>query len=233
MMLVAGGMAVLAAILATTLAIGVDFGHVSRDMAVIHDLHPLAGMLSTLGVMLWCASAVASLVAGLAIRGAPRRVRLFLFASAALSAWLMVDDGFMVHEMIAPVHLHIGEKWVIAGLGIACALWLRCFGRLIAATRFGMLVLAFVFLGVSLGADLFVLPVLRVSEATGFIIEDGAKWMGIVCWFTYHLRTAVAILRGEIPMEASDDRPPRRPAQPLQGTDAQGAGQADSRARVA
>ena len=232
-MLAVGGVVVLATILMVTTALEIDFGYVSRDLAVIHELHPLGGMLSALGVLLWCAAATASLVAGLATPAAPLRVRLFLFASAALSAWLMLDDGFMIHEMIAPVHLHIGERWVILGLGISCAAWLLGFGRLIAATRFGMLLLAFLFLGASLGADLVILPVLSVSEPMGYFIEDGAKWLGIVCWFTYHLRTAVEVLRGEILMEATDARAPRLPAQSLQGADAKGAGQADPLSRAA
>jgi hypothetical protein len=230
---VVGGVLVLAVALAGSRLAGVDFGEVSRDIAVIHDAHPLTGALSMFGVLLWCAAACASLTAGLAARDVATRVRLFLFGSAALSAWLMLDDGFMIHEMIAPVHLHVGEVWVIAGLGMACAAWLACFRRVIAATRFGMLVLAFALLGASLAADLVLGRWLAVGEATGFLLEDGAKWLGIVCWFTYHLRTAVAILRDEIPMEAADDRSPRDPAQPLPGPDAAGAGQADPIARAA
>lgn len=227
------GAAILALAYAGTVVLGVDFGTVSRDIAVIHDVHPLTGVLSMLGIMLWCAAAAASLVACLAARDAPWRTRLFFASSAALSAWLMLDDAFMIHEMIAPVHLHVGERWVLLGLGLACAAWLAGFWRLILATPWGMLALAFVFLGASLAADLLVLPLLSASESTGYLVEDGAKWLGIVCWFTYHLRTAVALLRGEILQETTDDRPPRRPAQPLQGADAAGAGQADPGARTA
>src|SRR5690606_20804774 len=134
---------------------------------------------------------------------------------------------FMIHEMIAPVHLHVGERWVLLGLGLACAAWLLAFGRLILATAWGILALAFLLLGASLVADLLVLPRLSVGESTAYLVEDGTKWLGIVCWFTYHLLTAVAVLRGDILREPLDDRSPGRPAQPLQGADAAGAGQAD------
>ncbi|MFA7505601.1 MAG: hypothetical protein WCZ28_12950 [Burkholderiaceae bacterium] len=222
---IAMGAIVLATMIAVTQAMKIDFGYVSRDLAVIHELHPLGGMLSALGVLLWCAAATASLVAGLATPAAALRVRLFLFASAVLSAWLMLDDGFMIHEMIAPVHLHIGERWVILGLGILCAGWLIAFGRLIVATRYGMLVLAFVFLGASLGADLVILPLLSLSESMGYLLEDGAKWIGILFWFTYHLRTAVAILRGEILTEFSADPSSGRTAQPQSASAVGGRGQ--------
>jgi hypothetical protein len=189
---------VLALLLAAAALTPTPMGYMTRDMAAIGELHPLAGILSNLGVLLWCASAAICLFAALGLRdpGSTAAFR-FLLCSAALSAYLLVDDFFMFHEELAPRYLGLHKDAVIAGLGAATCAYLLAFWRLIAQTQFVVLALAVGLLGASAAMDALLWPWLKIG-GWEFFIEDGAKWLGIASWCSYHVRTAHQAMAGAV-----------------------------------
>ena len=85
---------VLAVIATTSLVGGVPVPFMTRDIAALGHLHPLAGVLSNLGILLWAATAAICLFVAVTERGrlsAPV-VRCLLFAGL-LSAWLTLDEA--------------------------------------------------------------------------------------------------------------------------------------------
>ncbi len=64
--------------------------------------------------------------------------------------------------------------------------------RQILAADALMFVLAGTFLGISLGIDI----VLHSTSSVVVAVEDGAKFIGIACWMTFHV-SAMARLIGE------------------------------------
>ena len=66
---------------------------------------------------------------------------------------------------------------------LVVGIYLYRFYQEILSTDYILLVLAFMFLGISFGADL--LP-FRIRGQ--FLVEDGSKFMGIVSWMGYFLR---------------------------------------------
>jgi hypothetical protein len=161
----------------------------------------VVGILSNLGVLLWCASAAICLFAALALRDPGSTAARFLLCSAALSAYLLIDDFFMVHEELAPRYLGLHEKAVMAALGAATCAYLLAFWRLIAQTQFLVLALAVGLLGASAAIDTLrdTLP-WRWATIGGweYFFEDGAKWLGIALWCSYHVRTAHQVMAGAI-----------------------------------
>ncbi len=67
---------------------------------------------------------------------------------------------------------------------IAIAAYLTRFRRIIRATEWQLLAIALGFFITSVGLDVVSIPGLNP-----FIFEDGAKFVGIVMWLTYFVRT--------------------------------------------
>jgi len=165
---------------------GVDLPTLTRDMAAVAGVHPLTGVLSALGVLLWAASAAIWLFAALVLHDRARRAASrFALCSGLLSAYLGLDDLFMVHERLAPELLGLPELAVhgaIAACTLAYLLWFM--ERLLRADA-GWLLLALVMLGASMFVDAVLEPWMWRLGDWVFLIEDGCKWLGIVFWFAF------------------------------------------------
>ena len=191
-------LAVLLAMAVVHVLTGNSITRMTRDMAVIAKVHPLSGFLSNLGVLLWCASATVCLFACAALHrlGNIPLFRFFL-ASGLLSAYLLMDDFFMVHEFLGPRYLGLPEKAIIALLGVSVLVYLAIFRAVILGqTPWLFLLLALGFLGTSAFSDVFFYRLLesRIGYNWAFFIEDGAKWLGIASWCSYFVRTAYQAL---------------------------------------
>jgi len=153
----------------------------TRDMAAIAHVHPLIGVVSNVGILLWCATAVICFFSSSLLRqqGLHAEARLLLWAGLMTSA-LLVDDLFMIHEYIAPVHFHVNEKVVLASHVCAAAAYLLSHRRLILAANYQLLAAAMVLFTASMLVD--------VADAHGWwgLAEDGFKVLGIASWLGYH-----------------------------------------------
>ncbi|MFN7643881.1 MAG: hypothetical protein ACK5PW_12510 [Burkholderiales bacterium] len=183
----------------------------NRDMAQIGNLHPLVGVISSLGALLWAAAAaICGLTAAVLARArAPRSEVRFFAAAACLTAYIVIDDFFMLHEVLLPTYLGMYERHAV-GLVAACAmLFVATSFRRIRATRYGLFVLAVALLATSVLIDRYD----AMFVAHGWdpewrsVMEDAPKWLGIACWFAYFADAAMAAL---LP-RADADRSPAVP----------------------
>jgi hypothetical protein len=182
---------------------------VTRDVTAIAGLHPLAGALSSFGILLWCAAAVACAFAAMVLRGAGRAEEArFLAASAVLSVYLMFDDLFGLHEDLAARYLGIDEDIVFVVLGIGVAAYLFVFRRIILTTSLDVLVAAVVFLAASVAVDAFLESSLWRLGQWNYFVEDGLKWMGIAAWACYYVFTALAFTKRACASEADGESTP-------------------------
>ncbi len=85
----------------------------TRDPASIAEISPFHGLLSSIGVLLWCSTAVAALFSYFLLRksGDKSEFKGFLLTGGLLTSMLLVDDYFMFHDWILP-KLGIGEHAV-------------------------------------------------------------------------------------------------------------------------
>jgi hypothetical protein len=175
----------------------IPFASMTRDVTAIGHLNPFTGMLSDLGIILWCVSASACFFAALILfRGPDRKLFWFLLFSGLLSAYLLFDDFFQFHEELAERYLGLNKTFVYAALGTAVAAYLVGFRQVILRTRFGLLALACGFLAASVAIDV-VAYVLEVRLGNWwwlgrwwYFFEDGPKWLGIAFWCSYYVQTA-------------------------------------------
>ena len=189
--------------LAAALA-NVEVRRLTADPLEIAGAHPLVGFTSNLGSLLWSASAGACVVAALVLwrERRPGDGTAFFAWSAALTALLVVDDMFQVHEGLVPGLLGRGQTWVILGYCAITAAYVWRFRRTLLATDWVLLGAAGVWFAISIGVDFLPLlglvlsgDVLSVEErslagAALRLLEDGSKLMGIAFWLAFFLRAA-------------------------------------------
>lgn len=171
---------------------GIPPAFLLHDPAVTTDTEFYIGAFSNLGVLLWCAAAAVSLFTSVALRraGRDRDFSGFLLWLGLLTALLMFDDLFLLHERVFPNHLHVPQPLVLAAYGVIALGGLVGFARTIVRTDYLLLALAFLFLGSSVLVDLMP-PIRSVYWA---LLEDGLKLMGVVSWCGYIVRTCLVLL---------------------------------------
>jgi hypothetical protein len=169
MLLWIGFVAAAAAALVVLDAVGVKTSQLTRDAAAVAKQPPHVGLISTLGVMLWAATAGACLLAARALSALaddPERAE-FLLATGAMLAALGIDDGLQVHE-----NARVPELVVYGLYGVVVLLYVTRYrelmleeGRLLLGLGFGCLVLS---------------AALDVPGVVPFTVEDFPKLTGLV-----------------------------------------------------
>lgn len=157
----------------------------TQDATALAKVHPLAGVLSSLGILVWWSSASLWLFcAGVHRREGEERLARFCLSSALLSGYLALDDLFQIHESLAPVYLGIPEGAVYGLLGLAVVAYLLSFRDLLLNLRGLLLLGALGLLAASVGVDRIEHWLWRLGHWT-YLLEDGLKWMGIVSWCAF------------------------------------------------
>ncbi|MDP1700047.1 MAG: hypothetical protein Q8L53_03675 [Aestuariivirga sp.] len=165
----------------------------TRDISVLSRLHPLAGSVSSLGAFVWGASASTCFFTVFVFRSLGFRYGyVFLLCSGLLSLYLMLDDFFVIHEALAPSYLGVQQMVVVGALVLIVLVYLIVFGRLILASNFVMLLAALSFFALSVVIDQSPLAGVLKSNIGDWedFIEDGAKLLGILCWYAYFIDTS-------------------------------------------
>lgn len=184
---------------------GTPVSFLTRDPATIVHVQPYIGILSTLGIMLWAAATALCLGGAALLPHDSRRHRTdrFLLFSGLFTLFLMLDDAFLFHEELFPRILHIPEIATYLGYVAITVAYLAWFADLILLTDYLLLLLAFLFLGVSTAMD----QLLPFSDF-GTFVEDSFKFAGIILWLAYFSHTAAGMIRAEV---ASSRKKPLRP----------------------
>jgi len=195
-------LAVLAAVAAASVYKAVPVEILTQDMAAVVEIHPLTGILSNLGILLWCASAAVSLFTWMVLWRRPMDMPVgFLLASGLLTLQLLLDDLFLFHEELAEGYLGIGQATVMALYVLLAGAYVLSFRRTILRTEYILLASAVACFAVSI---LFDAVEDHWTNRWQYLIEDGFKFLGICNWCAYHVRTALAYIEGLVPAEAPD-----------------------------
>jgi hypothetical protein len=156
------------------------------DPAVLAGSHPLLGVVSNIGILIWAATAAIALFTAtlLGMKRQEPEHKVFLLAAGLLTSWLVLDDFFMIHEWLFPHVLGVPQTLVLAAYAGLAGCFLLRFAALILRTDFLLLALALAFLSVSVCVD--ALPNTWFAAWNWlYLIEDGFKLLGIVGWFGY------------------------------------------------
>ena len=163
----------------------------TRDIFANLNVPVYTGLISNLGILIWCCSAVVCLFTFFVIQpttGIAKKIKNCLGGFGLISAWMMLDDFLMLHEKVIPTRLGFPEKGVIIlTLGWVIFHVFHYRNIILKRTNFKLLGLAFLFFGSSLLIDLLPLEVDYIGSDSNlyFILEDGSKLMGIATWCFY------------------------------------------------
>ena len=187
---------------------GITMDRLTRDVVAIAGIHPLSGILSNLGILLWCAAASVCAFTAVFIRGkVPGSTFHFLLASALLSGWLLIDDLFLFHEELAQRYLGLSENAIIFALGAFVSAYLVSFRKTILKTNYPLLIIALGFLASSVLVDVvFGRWMWRLGHWT-YLVEDGLKWLGISYWCGYLVVASQQSLTESYRMPGKDVEP--------------------------
>jgi len=178
---------VLCVLVIISLQTGIRISYFTSDPATVMRAPSYIGVLSNIGILLWCSSAAICLfIFAILQKSNDKELSSFFLVSGLITSILLLDDLFLLHETIYPVYLHIPEKVVITGYGIMTLLYLMKFKREILKTEFLLLFFAFVFFGASA-----VMDILLIHVRPHYLFEDGFKLLGIVSWSTYFTRVCL------------------------------------------
>lgn len=153
--------------------------------------YPFVGLLSDVGILIWTATASISLFSSMVLRKWKRNKTAadFFLYSAVLTALLMIDDFFLIHESVS-----IRDRYIFLGYLVGLLFVLIKSREYIAVSRYELLFLSLLFFGMSLFVDMFQN---RIEGAIGdwrILIEDGFKFLGIVGWFAYFAKSCFETL---------------------------------------
>lgn len=181
---------VLLTIVLLSVGLKIPLSNFTRDTSAIASINPVYGVLSNIGILLWCAATSFCAFAALMIKATKHKTEYyFLISSALLSAYLMLDDLFLIHEKFS-VKAGLNEDIVFALLGITVLIYLVYFRKVILQTNAIMLLLALFFFSQSLVADFLENWLQMQLGHWKYLIEDGTKWLGIAFWCSYFLYTS-------------------------------------------
>ncbi len=170
-----------------SLVTGTSLSELTRDPSAVTHSSFYVGILSNLGIMLWSAATAICFFGAslLSYSKCCRRSTVFLLLSGTFSLILALDDIFRIHETMLPRYFHVSEVWTILGYFIIGVGYLVYSFRQILMTDYLLLILALIFLGLSVTID----EIFPYSDLETFI-EDSFKFVGIVFWLAYFSRTA-------------------------------------------
>jgi hypothetical protein len=150
-----------------------------------------AGTLSNFGVLIWCATASICLLTAAVLPTSPtvRRMRYFLLGAGLLTALLMLDDLYMIHELVLPMILGVPENVTLAAYGVAALGLFWYYRRLIYRNATTLLLASGAFFAGSIAVDvlseLHLLPSGAVWDVLFPYAEEAFKLLGIAGWFGY------------------------------------------------
>jgi hypothetical protein len=178
----------------TTIVFQIPVYKMLGDTTAILEVNPLYGFLSNLGILGWIISAAVCLFSATIIyRFKSKKIFDFLLYSGLLSAYLGLDDLFLIHEYIVTKYFHIQENYFLALIGLLVIIYLLKFAGFILTTDYNFLVIAIFFLTTSVFID--VLSAQYNQDIVWAFHEDGFKWLGIVSWASYFVCTSYSFVR--------------------------------------
>jgi hypothetical protein len=171
----------------------VKISELTRDAVIVSEGMYYFGLISNMGILLWCATATTCLFSVVLLH--TWRITLhkfFLLFGGLLTATLLFDDFFLLHEEAIPRLLGINEKYVVAMYPLLIVSFLAYFADILLATNYLVLLSSICLLGLSILTDILIK---QPTNELGYLFEDGFKFMGIVGWFYYFTSTCIEILK--------------------------------------
>lgn len=177
------------------------------DVTSLSTEPPYLGFLSQAGVVVWTIGATVALWTVI-VGVAERSRRRLLLSGGVLTTLLMLDDLYLLHDVVLPVVTGIPEHVFLGLNGLACMLFVAVNWTAILGTPWLFLAVAVGFLALMIGFDLVEH---EVEFAHQHLLEEGAKFVGIVFWSLYFVTTSLQVTRSAETVRAAGAADPSAP----------------------
>ncbi len=161
----------------------IEFSDLSRDPAAVVGAPPYTGWFANITVLVWLIPASVALFTALLTRRAGEREATRMLLTVGLISLVMVGDDFFQGHEILQYNLGLPGVAVFATYTVAALCWAWWFRR-----RLGVHVLTVLAAmgcwGVSATIDTL------LSASAPYVIEDGAKLVGVALWTFMVVRVA-------------------------------------------
>jgi len=171
----------------------IELDHFTQDPASIMNTPFYLGFFSYIGILFWCAAATLCFFTRLLLHEndpAQKRKRQFLLYSGLVSALLMFDDLFLMHEVVFPQYFMIPKNVVYLIYINILVIYVFAFRAELFDSEYLVLMVAAGLLGISQFVDSLPMPIPEDS-----FLEDAVKLFAIVTWFTYYMRYCVLMVK--------------------------------------
>jgi hypothetical protein len=166
---------------------GEDVERFVRDPTTTTDVAPWVGMFSLLGVIVWTVCVTVCALAGVVLLRRGDRRHRFFFATAALLAYLLLDDAYLLHDYMAP-YVGVPERLVTVLVAVAALAWTWIFRDEIARLGLPLFGVAAVAFAVSFMLDF--------AGAGVVALEDWFKLLGLAALAAWCTTAALAAVEG-------------------------------------
>lgn len=184
---------ILLLVLFLKLRFDIDTSDLTQDPNSISGQPFYIGLISNFGIIFWGASAAVSIFAGWIGKSKTPSVESFLIYSGIYSALLLLDDLLQLHEGFFQYGLRIPEELVLAVYSLLAAAIFFRHRKIIPASNYFILLASLMLFGFSLVVDTFFGGIPGEN-----LLEDGAKFIGILTWFGYYTSLGFESIKGKI-----------------------------------
>lgn len=182
-----------------------------RDTITVAEIYPdcchvYDGLISNFGIFLWWAAASITGFAALVAASLSARTYdiLALTMAAVFTAWLALDDLFMLHESVLPL-IGLPQPATYALYGAIAIAYIALSWRVVLTAFPMFLLMAISMLGLSVFVDIMaehdlgaISYWLQANLRTSFLLEDGFKFLGIGFWCCVHIAAAMNVLTSQL-----------------------------------
>jgi hypothetical protein len=152
------------------------------------------GLVSNLGILGWTTAAVTAFFgAWIALRGGRRSAARMLVEGAGLATVLLFDDLLQLHVLVEPL-LGLPKVTAYALYLILAAHWVATQYAELRRTRYELLLAAGAAFAVSIGFDQVAPPIAWLGAEQRLLVEDAAKFLGVLAWAQYFVVTSGRIV---------------------------------------
>ncbi len=161
---------------------------VVRDLAQTCGYPIGVGMISNIGILFWGAAASICFFTTF-LESINRESSKLLLLGAIFSSLLCIDDLFLLHDR------YIGPDFLnLTYLAISIFLLVR-FRRILKKIGLFNLIISILFLGLSVFFDGVIQQIFNQSYELTQLIEEGFKFIGIVCWLNFWCKASSSALK--------------------------------------
>jgi len=175
----------------------IPYSHLTIDPVVALKGDPFTGILSNIGVILWSGTAAVCLLMVLLQNGnaEKRKVKLFFLMSFLITLFLLIDDFFLLHDVVLPDIFKLRERHIYITYATLVLAFIFFNIKTFLKTPYFILLIAFSFFALSLFTDW---AVRYVTIPESYLVEDGTKFLGIVNWCMYFTYISYMEIKGKL-----------------------------------